>query len=76
MRNDEPREFRGPADVRVRARTLCEAGWLPEAISLLEQAAAGEFQNDVGIRLDLTKALLAAGRIEEAEAVRLPERAT
>jgi len=58
----------------MRARTLREAGWLPEAIALLSTAAAGDFRRDVGIRLDLARALLAAGRIEEAEAVRLPER--
>ena len=58
--------------IRARARTLAKAGWRNEAIDLLRQGAAGHARWDVGIRLDLAEALLAAGRIEDAEAVRLP----
>jgi hypothetical protein len=61
------------AAVRAQARTLRDAGWLDAAIDLLDGAAAGAFRGDVGVRIDLVRALLEAGRIEEAEAVRLPE---
>ncbi len=60
------------ARIRTRARTLSRAGWLAEAADLLRDAADGAHRDDAGIRFDLAQALLAAGRIEEAEAVRLP----
>ncbi|EDP61678.1 hypothetical protein BAL199_18581 [alpha proteobacterium BAL199] len=57
---------------RIQARTLMKAGWLTEAINLLQRVAYEEASSDAGVRIDLVDALLAAGRIEEAEAVRLP----
>jgi len=69
---DRPTVIESAAAVRARARTLREAGWLDAAIELLDGAAVGAFRRDVGVRIDLARALLAAGRIEAAEAVRLP----
>lgn len=73
MGKDTPTGTDSPTMVRRRARTLRQAGWTDAAIDLLAEAAAGRFRADIGIRLDLAQALLAAGRIDEAEAVRLPE---
>ncbi|WP_350089817.1 tetratricopeptide repeat protein [Thalassobaculum sp.] len=70
--NDRQADNDAAAKARVRARTLMKAGWRSEAISLLQQAAYGDADHDAGVRIDLVEALLAAGRIEEAEAVRLP----
>ena len=72
MGNDTTNDVQDAARVRTRARTLSRAGWLAEAIDLLRDAADGAHGDDAGIRFDLAKALLAAGRIAEAEAVRLP----
>lgn len=72
MGKDAPTGTDSPAMVRRHASTLRQAGWTDAAIDLLARAAAGRFRSDIGIRLDLAQALLAAGRIDEAEAVRLP----
>lgn len=71
MTDGKPRADSAVA-VRVRARTLIKAGRRNDAIDLLRDAASGDARRDVGVRLDLAEALLAAGRIDDAEAVRLP----
>ena len=72
MGSDGPTMGRDAAELREQARALRRAGRLAAAIDLLAEAADGDLQRDVGVRLDLAQALLAAGRIEEAEAVRVP----
>lgn len=68
------RPVHGGADAaRARARTLREAGWHTSAIDLLA-AGIKAHRGHVGLRIDLTEALLATGRLEEAETIRIPGR--
>lgn len=60
-----------PAEARRRAAVLTKAGWHAEAVDLLLPLVATDMARDIGFRFQLARALLAAGRFEEAERVPL-----
>lgn len=62
---------RDPEAIRHQAAVLIKSGWLDEGLAALASLIGTPGADHPGFRLQLGKALLAAGRFEEAEKITL-----